>query len=277
MSTMPTVVIVDSVTHLEDKHRGKVVYGGSHAGTYAAYYAAAKGVSAVVLNDAGIGRERAGVAGLALLQKLGVPAAAVSHTTGRIGDGQHSARHGILSTVNAAAAALGLRPGMACMEALRLLAAANLAPSPKPAAAEEFRFEVPDLAKGGVKVIGMDSISLVRPEDAGHVIVAASHGALPGGKPELAVKYQVFAAVTNDADRGIDNVGISRLPALDARGIAGACVSAFSARIGDGRSMIEDGFISAINDRARALGGEIGQSTREFCAAMVAARRAQPA
>jgi len=265
-------IILDSVTHLEDRHKGRVVYGGSHGGTYAAYYAAAKGVAAVVLNDAGIGREMAGVAGLRLLDQLGVPAAAVSHTTGRIGDGKHASRHGILSTVNRAALALGLKPGMPCGEALRILAAANLPPSPKPAAAEEFRFEERSVGNERVRVIGMDSISLVAAEDAGHVIVAASHGALPGGNPKLAVKVPVFAAVTNDAGRGIDDVGISRLPALDAAGIAGACVSAFSARIGDGRSMMEDGFISALNTRAAALGGEIGQSTKQFCAAMVAAR-----
>ena len=46
----------------------------------------------------------------------------------------------------------------------------------------------------------------------------------------------MFAAVYNDADFGVDDAGISRLPALDARGIAGACVSAWSARIGDGQS-----------------------------------------
>lgn len=272
MPKSESAIIVDSVTHLDAAHKGKVVYGGSHGGTYAAYYAAAKGVAAIILNDAGIGRERAGVAGLILLEKLGVPAAAVSHDTGRIGDGQHATEYGRLSTVNKPAAALGLKPGMACMDALALLVAAKLPPSPKPPEAEEARFEVHDLSKGGVKVIGLDSNSLVTPEDAGHIIVTASHGGLLAGKPESAVKYPVFAAITNDSDRGIDNVGISRLPALDARGIAGACVSAFSARIGDARSTVEDGFISALNARARACGGEIGQSTREFCAAMVEAR-----
>ena len=49
-----------------------------------------------------------------------------------------------------------------------------------------------------------------------------SHGALLGGKPETAIKIPVFAAIYNDADFGIDDAGIARLPALDARGIAGA-------------------------------------------------------
>jgi hypothetical protein len=82
----------------------------------------------------------------------------------------------------------------------------------------------------------------------------------------------VFAAVYNDAGFGIDDAGVSRLPALEARGIAGACVSAFSARIGDGQSTLRDGFVSALNVRAAACGGEIGIPATELVARLVAAR-----
>ena len=82
----------------------------------------------------------------------------------------------------------------------------------------------------------------------------------------------MFAAIYNDADFGTDDAGISRLPALDARRIAGACVSAWSARIGDGQSTYRDGFVTAINARAKACGGEIGISARELVARLVAAR-----
>jgi hypothetical protein len=118
-------------------------------------------------------------------------------------------------------------------------------------------------------------MSLVKPEDDGHIIVAASHGGALGGRPEMAIKYPVFACVCNDADRGADNAGTTRLPALDQRGIAAACVSAFSARIGDGRSTLADGYISTVNETARRRGGLVGQSTREFVAAMLAARLAE--
>ena len=47
-----------------------------------------------------------------------------------------------------------------------------------------------------------------------------SHGALLGGKPETAIKIPVFAALYNDADFGIDDAGIARLPVLEARGIS---------------------------------------------------------
>lgn len=269
-------IVLDSVTHLLPEHRGAAALCASHGGRYSGYYAASKGVSAVILNDAGIGREQAGLGGVRMLEGLGVPAAAVSGRTARIGDGKDNLTRGILSFVNAPAAALGLQVGMKAAEALDRLAASTLQPASAPSKEDEHRFEVSS-GKSGVKVIVMDSISLVLPEDAGQIIVAASHGACPGGKAEMAVKYPVFAAVTNDADRGIDNAGISRLPAMNERGIAGACLSAFSARIGDGRSMYEDGYVSALNEVAEKYGGRIGQSCREFVEAMVAAHAKESA
>jgi len=265
-------LVLDSVTHLTAEHFGRVAYCGSHAGIYAAYYAAAKGIAAVILNDAGIGRERAGVAGLMLLETLGVPGAAISHLSARIGDGQDGLARGIISTVNGPAAALGVKAGQSCRDALALILKTAPGPSPKPKPLEESRFEVPEAGRGGVKVIVMDSISLVSPADDCHIIVAASHGGALGGRPEMAIKYPVFAAVCNDADHGIDRAGTTRLPALDSRGIAAACVSAFSARIGDGRSTFADGYISIVNDTARRYGGMVGQSTRSFVAAMLDAR-----
>jgi hypothetical protein len=273
MASLPDgIVVLDSVTHLDAKHKGAVAYCGSHGGIYAAYYAAYKGLAAVILNDAGIGRERAGVAGLDLLAKLGVPAAAISHMSARIGEGQDGVERGILSTVNSPAAALGLKVGQPCREALALLAKAKPKPSPSPEPLEESRFEVPEAGRGGVKVFVIDSMSLVKPEDDGQIIVSASHGGALGGRPEMAIKYPVFACVCNDADKGLDGAGITRLPALDQRGIAAACVSAFSARIGDGRSTYADGFISVVNETAKRYGGLVGQSCKDFVAAMVNAR-----
>lgn len=264
--------VLDSVTHLTDADRGAAALCASHGGLYAGYYAAKVGVGAVILNDAGIGRDCAGIAGVKLLDDLGTPAAAVSNRSARIGDGADCFARGLLSYVNPTAERMGLAIGQSCREALLLLDRAELIPSPPPAPLDEARFELEEAGAEGVRVIVMDSISLVSPDDDGHVVVAASHGGLLGGKPETAIKFPAFAVVTNDADRGIDDAGISRLPALDARGIAGACVSAFTARIGDGRSTYTDGVISVLNRTAEERGGHIGQSCRDFVTAMVDAR-----
>ena len=67
-------------------------------------------------------------------------------------------------------------------------------------------------------------------------------------------------ALYNDAGIGIDEAGVSRLPALDARGIAAATVAAASARIGDARSTYEDGILSGSMPRAAALGLRAGHA-----------------
>ena len=124
---------------------------------------------------------------------------------------------------------------------------------------------------GQPEIWGLDSISLITPEDAAHILIAGSHGESLGGRPETALKYDALAAVFSDAGMGIDNAGVSRLPALDARTIPAATVSADSARIGDGRSIFEDGIISCINDTAAATGAAIGMRTMEFVDCLIAA------
>ena len=97
-------------------------------------------------------------------------------------------------------------------------------------------------------------------------MLTGSHGGLLGGRPETALKYDVRAAFYNDAGIGIDEAGVSRLPALDDRGIAAATVSAESARIGDARSTYQDGILSRANARAAASGLMPGISAREAVA-----------
>jgi len=267
-----TRIALDSVTHLTEEHRGKAVYCASHGGAYAGYFAAKSGIGAIILSDAGIGREQSGIAGLGLLDDLGVPAAAISHQSARIGDGADGLRRGVISKVNQTAREQGIRAGVSCAIAMEQMEALDRIPAPPPPPMSEARFEETSAGRDGVRVIITDSNSLVEPVDAGHVFVSGSHGGLLGGRPETAVKQPVFAGIYCDADRGCDNAGVSRLPALDAQGIAGACVSVFSARIGDGRSIYEDGFISVVNATAARRGGTVGQSCREFVDLMVEAR-----
>jgi hypothetical protein len=272
-TTTGAPLVTDSVTMLGADARGRAAIAASHGGIYAAYLAAKAGLKAVILSDAGVGRERAGVGGLAYLATMGVPAAAIGHRSARIGDGVDCAKRGIISYVNEPAAAVGIRPGMHASVALDLLAASELSAAPMPAPQEETRRRISEAETGGIAVWALDSASLVAPQDVGAVVLTGSHGALLGGRPETAMKVAVFGAVFNDADRGIDDCGISRLPALDARNIAGATVSAWSARIGDGLATYRDGMVTAVNETAARCGGEIGISTAELVARLIAARR----
>lgn len=260
-------LVLDSVTHLSSAARGQVACCASHGGVYAAWYAAQAGVAAVVLHDAGIGRDGAGIGGLDWLAARGVPGATVGFQSARIGDGADMMARGTLSFANAPAASLGLVAGMGCAQALAILAAAGLPAAAPVSDMGEARHEWP--GRGAVRVVVLDSNGLVGPGDAGHIIVTGSHGGLLGGRPETAVKAAVRAAIYNDAGIGIDSAGISRLPALEARGIAGATVDCQSALIGDGMSTWRDGIISAVNPLAAAQGGKPGQSARDFVAAML--------
>ena len=115
------IVLVDSITRLTADDAGAVVVSGSHGGTSAAEFALALPLAAAFFNDAGIGKDEAGVAGLGLLQERGVAAGTVSHASARIGDAQDAWDHGIVSRVNAAAAALGIAPGDRLKDALARL------------------------------------------------------------------------------------------------------------------------------------------------------------
>lgn len=248
------IVCADSVTAL-GAVAGQVLVAGSHGGIIAAYYAAKAGVRALVLNDAGIGKDEAGVAGLPYLESIGMAAATVDHASARIGDGADMLARGVISRANRFAAKVGVRPGLSCRDAAVLLSSAPAAHG-EPPAYEEGRYE---LQPG---VLGLDSIGMLQPEDAGRILVIGSHGALHGGRPESALGVHAALAIFNDAGGG----ATSRLPALDMRSIPAATVDCMSARIGDARSMWESGVLSYVNRSAAALKIHPGIPVREATA-----------
>lgn len=265
------VRICDSVTRMGPDVRGRVAIAASHGGVFAVHLALQEGVAGLVVCDAGVGLERAGIAGLDYALALGVPCASIHHRSARIGDGGDCARRGLISFANARAMALGVRVGMSAIDAARCMATANLQavnPGPSPS---EARTVLPGI-DGRRSIVLIDSASLVLPEDGEAVVITASHGGLLGGRAETAIKVPVFAALYNDAGVGCDGAGVSRLPALDARGIAAVTVAASSARIGDARSAWETGVISRVNQAAHALGGREGQGARNWAEIMAEAR-----
>jgi hypothetical protein len=252
---LPAILTADSVTELGPEARGAVLVAGSHAGRIAAYYASRAGVHAAILNDAGIGKEEAGVAGLAALEAVGMAAAAADCATARIGDGADALARGVVSRANALAAACGVVPGMPVRDAAVRLTRAK-PPRGALASPGQGRFEV----RAGIWAL--DSVGLARPEDAGRVLIFGSHGALHGGRAETAIPVPAKAAAFHDA--GAREQDMTRLPALAARGIPALTVGAASARIGEARSMWESGAISFVNAPAAALGARAGRGLAEF-------------
>jgi hypothetical protein len=254
------ILLADSVNYLNSTAQGKVAVASSHGGVYAAYKAAASGARAIILHDAGVGREDAGIACLDYCERIGMAAAVVSNTSARIGDVTDMFRRGIISYANRLAKAVDCTPGMGCARAAACLKRAPL-PTGTPPVYEETRFQI---SEGRLRIVCIDSASLVRTEDVGHIVITGSHGGLIGGRREKAFNVQAFVAVFNDAGVGIDQAGIGRLDALEERGIASATVANTSARIGDSRSTYYDGIISYANQHAIQFGASRGMAVKDF-------------
>jgi hypothetical protein len=251
------IVLADTATKLGPAATGAVIVTGSHGGRYAAYLTLKAHPRAVIHNDAGVGKDEAGIAVIAMAEALGVAAATASHATCRIGDAADMLARGLISHANAAARGLGVSPGMPCRDAAqRLILAHPSNRDPEPCGETRRVVDQPGWRR---RIVLIDSASLIAPEDAGQILVTASHGALVGGDPAMALRVDAFAAVFSDAGVGIDDIGVSRLPALDARGIAGLVVSAASARIGDAASVYGEGIVSHINATAHRLGARPGE------------------
>ena len=265
------ITILDSITKpAAGELQGAVAVCGSHGGVYAAYLAARTHALAIVLHDAGIGRDNAGIACIDYCQRLGMAAATVDYQSARVGNGDDLMSRGILSFVNQSAASVGADPGMSVKDAAALLQAAPIW-NAEPPAYEEGLCEV-KLIEDAPGVLCLDSASMVAPEHAGRVLAIGSHGGLLGGNPAAALRTDAHAAMYNDAGIGIDNAGTTRLPALDTRGIAAVTVAASSARIGDGRSTLVDGLISAVNEHAVRSGALIGMSAQDWACLLLSQR-----
>ena len=112
------VVIMDSITKVATDDEGSIVVAASHGGASSGEFALEVPLRLVVLNDAGIGKDDAGIAALAMLQKGGVAGATVSHESARIGDSLDMWEAGVISRVNAAAEALRLQQGQSLRDAI---------------------------------------------------------------------------------------------------------------------------------------------------------------
>lgn len=261
MESTVRIIVTPSVTRLPPETPGSVVVGGSHAAIYTVNLTARAGARAAIQHDGGIGLGEAGVSGLAWAEKLGMAVAAVAANSARIGDGDDMMRRGILSRVNKIAAACGVTAGMTCRDAAELLRNAPLPHTP-PDPREETRYIHEKTIDERRTIVCVDSVSLATSQDEGQVLATGSHAGVPSG--EYVARIRPKLSICNDASIGIENAGIASLRILGQAGIAAAAVSSITARIGDGRSTLLEGVISALNREAELLGGEIGMKALEL-------------
>ncbi len=115
------VVIMDSITKVSAEDKGSVVVSASHGGASSGEFALEVPLAGAFFNDAGVGKDEAGIYALGMLQARGIAAGTVSHMSARIGDSQDTWDYGIISHVNLAARRMGLEPGESLRQALTKL------------------------------------------------------------------------------------------------------------------------------------------------------------
>ena len=255
-----TVQVADSITKLGPQFRGTVLVAGSHGGSYCGYLAALAGLRGVIFNNAGVGLDNAGIGALDYLQRLGMAAATVAHTSARIGDGADMLARGRISHCNTTAKALGCAVGQTCQEMAEIMQHGKAFEGDAPAYLETRKL----LSEAPVTVIACDSASLVKPDDADTVIITGSHGGRLAGRPGYGLAVQARGAVFNDAGVGIDMAGVQRLEILDNAAVPAVTVDTMTARIGDARSAWESGVISHINMHAAKRGVTVGMTVPTF-------------
>ncbi|HVB68595.1 MAG TPA: hypothetical protein VNE67_12150, partial [Acetobacteraceae bacterium] len=227
-----------------------------------------RGLRGIIGVDAGIGRNDAGVAGLAVADALGVPAAAVSVYSCEMCDGRSVWTQGVISRVNAAAAALGAEPGQGVPAAAERMLAA---PSGRVREVASRLPETPQRLGGGDggEVWGCWSMSLIRephsrdvfcvgtPVDTTMTVYMYRHGVRPAG------------VIGSDGGFGRAQMAIAGLGILERMGIACAAVSHLSADLGDGASIYRDGLITKANRQAAAAGVVAGMRATEAAALLL--------
>ena len=220
----------------------------------------------VIMNDAGIGKDNAGIVGLEFLDQIGMAAATADAQTCHIGDGDHMLAHGVISHVNRAAAGARLRagperPGLRGTHALGCRAdgraAAHHRGCPLRACAMSpasrcWCAPIPSACCNPTMRDGSSS----RPRTA----------LCPAGRPDNIVPLGIRAVFFSDAGAGggMDGAGIARLADLDAKGIIAGATSADSAPIGDSRALYRDGILSHVNGPAIRAGARVDMALKDF-------------
>lgn len=117
----PRLRVLDSISELTPDDAGCLAVSGSHGGLSAGRFALTCRPRLTVFNDAGVGRDQAGIAALALLQAQGLAACTVSHNSACIGQAHSTLHDGVISHANTAALALGATPGRPCHDLIQHL------------------------------------------------------------------------------------------------------------------------------------------------------------
>ena len=261
MNLPESVILLDSLGDLQPDNTRPILVCASHCGDNGTFARKLKNcrVKAVFLNNAGIGKNQAGISGLSHYEAENILACAVSHNSAEIGVSRDTWESGIISQTNSLAEEAGIQPGDSVQEAVARIInlpsfpqkntnAESLSPE-----REENRSKV-DLKKqiqtqiDGVSITVTDSITFLNESNAGDIVVCGSHGGASAG--HYAQKHRLKAVFFNDAGIGKNNAGIKSLESLTDAGILACTVDCMSAEIFNGQDTLDNGIITVCNQLA---------------------------
>ena len=266
MNLPESVILLDSLGDLQPDNTKPILVCASHCsdnGTFARKLTNSH-VKAVFLNNAGVGKNQAGISGLAHYQAAHILACAVDHNSAEIGVARDTWESGIISHTNTLASVAGIQPGDSVQEAVAKISYLINLPVSTPTNMnvespdnehEESRSGVEPKKQihtqiGGVSVTVTDSITFLNESNAGDIVVCGSHGGVSAG--HYAQKHHLKAVFFNDAGIGKNNAGIKSLDSLSDAGIIACTVDCMSAEIFNGQDVLENGIISDCNDLAKS-------------------------
>lgn len=256
------IVCLNSVGHLDAGNScHDVLVCGTHCAVCGIEPAIGTRPRGLIGHAAGPGLDDGGVSGLPLLDRAGIPAAAVDGRTAPIGDGLAMYEQGVILRVNERAHALGVEADMPARDAAVLMATRRLPPADVP----HVQHELHEDDHG--KILGMDSILHGDERINGTVICLGSHSGI--GFAEYVERYELRGTIANDAGQPLDGSASAGLRRLEERGIPAAVVDNATARMGDCLSTYETGSISILNETARALGVVEGMRAAEAAGLML--------
>lgn len=272
------IVLLDSLGDVNSDNICPILVCGSHCGddgTFARKLVKCN-VKAVFLNNAGIGKNKAGIKGLAFYNDYDIIACAVDNYSAEIGVANDTWESGIISHSNKKAEDLGLQKGETVQEAVsKIITYITAFPIPSLHSNLEFvqsndvtglnasvnKQKLTQTQIHGVAITVADSITFLNENNVGDILVCGSHGGVSAG--EYAQKYKLKAVVFNDAGIGKNNAGIKSLDSLNEAGILACTVDCMSAEIFNGQDVLANGIISVCNQQAQSRNVHEGMAVQE--------------
>ncbi len=272
MNLPDNIILLDSLGDLQSDNTSPILVCASHCGDNGTFARKLKNcrVKAVFLNNAGIGKNQAGISGLPYYAAEGILACAVNCFSAEIGVAADTWESGIISHTNTIAEKFGIQPGDSVQEAVsRIYENINQSSFLQ----KELNVECyndknkVDLNKqiqiqiDGVSVTVTDSITFLNESNAGDIVVCGSHGGVSAG--HYAQKLHLKTVFFNDAGIGKNDAGIKSLDSLSDVGILACTVDCMSAEIFNGQDALENGIISVCNQLAKAKNININMTVKE--------------